>query len=133
MLRNVIKPLSVAVVACVLSACSTVDGLRPTDEGVTVYASGKSYDEVWKASVRAMSSNLAMVDSSKAQGVIKSEAPAGFATWGEVVGVFISPPSKDASVYTIHVVSNKRATYQVTGQDWAPSVAGRIKAELDID
>jgi hypothetical protein len=133
MLRVLMKQVSAVVVACAISACSTLDGVEPGNDGITVYASNKTYDEVWKASVRAMSSSLAIVDSNKAQGVIKSEAPAGFATWGEVVGVFVSPPSKNASIYTIRVVSKKRSSYQITGQNWAPSVAGRIKAELDIE
>ncbi|MNG21169.1 hypothetical protein D3C84_1055040 [compost metagenome] len=80
-----------------------------------------------------MSTNLAIVDIDKAQGVIKSEAPAGMGTWGEVVGLFITPTSKAERSYSIHVVSKKRSTFQITGQNWAPSVAARIKADLDVE
>lgn len=133
MLKYLPKAIAIVIIACAVSACSTIDGIEPGDEGITVDAKGKSYDEVWRASVRAMSTNLAIVESDKAQGVIKAEVPAGFATWGEVVGLFVSPASNAARSYSIHIVSKKRSTYQITGQNWAPSVAARIKAELDIE
>lgn len=116
-----------------ISACSTVEGLNPSDAGITIEASNKSYSEVWKSSVSAMSTNLAIVEMNKGTGVIKSEAPAGMATWGEVVGLFVTPVTPTAPIYSIRVVSKKRATYQITGQNWAPSVAARIQADLDSD
>lgn len=116
-----------------ISACSTVEGLHPSDTGITIEASNKSYSEVWKSSVNAMSTNLAIVEMNKGAGVIKSEAPAGMATWGEVVGLFVTPVTPTASIYSIRVVSKKRATYQITGQNWAPSVAARIQADLDSE
>jgi hypothetical protein len=61
------------------------------------------------------------------------EVPAGMATWGEVVGLFITPTNKLSDSYKIHIVSKTRSTYQLTGQNWAPSVAARIQAELDTE
>jgi hypothetical protein len=133
MIKKLLKATAIIVFICAVTACSTLDGIEPSDKGITIEAPNKSYDDVWKASVRAMSSGLAIVDVDKAKGVIKSEAPAGMGTWGEVVGVFISPASKSGSIYTIHVVSKKRSTYQITGQNWAPSIAARIKTDLDIE
>jgi hypothetical protein len=133
MIKNLLKPVAIGIIACVVSACSTLDGIEPSDKGITIDAKNKSYDEVWKSSVSAMSTNLAIVDIDKAQGVIKSEAPAGMGTWGEVVGLFITPTSKAERSYSIHVVSKKRSTFQITGQNWAPSVAARIKADLDVE
>ena len=120
--------------ACLgISACSTVEGLHPSDTGITIDVSNKTYNEVWKSSVGAMSTNLAIVEMDKGAGVIKSEAPAGMATWGEVVGLFISPVTPTAPNYSIRVVSKKRATYQITGQNWAPGVAARLQADLDSE
>jgi len=93
---------------------------------------GKSYDEIWKASVRAMSNGLIIVESDKASGVIKSEARAGMATWGEVIGLFIQPPHADAVTYEVEVVSKKRMQTQITGQNWEPSIIASVKAELGM-
>lgn len=123
----------IALIASGMTACSTIDGLQPTDKGITVAVENKSYAEVWRSSVNAMSTNLAIVDMDKSTGVIKSEAPAGMATWGEVVGLFITPTTKVADSYQIRVVSKTRATYQLTGQNWAPSVVARIQADLDTE
>jgi hypothetical protein len=127
------KALACGAVILSVSACSTVEGLQPSDTGITVNVSNKTYNEVWKSSVSAMSTNLAIVEMNKDAGVIKSEAPAGMATWGEVVGLFVTPVTPTAQSYSIRVVSKKRSTYQITGQNWAPSVAARIQADLDSE
>lgn len=115
-----------------LSACATVGDVTPGSGGSTFEVHGKSYDEVWKASVRAMSNGLTIVESDRTSGAIKSEARAGMATWGEVVGLFIRPTTAGAATYTVEVVSKKRMQTQISGQNWAPSVIANIKAELGI-
>jgi uncharacterized protein YceK len=126
------KKILIALFACLaLSGCATINTLQP-GEGISFDVHGKSYEEVWQASIRAMTTNLTLVSSDKTHGIIKSEAPAGFATWGEVVGVFITPTTPLSSTFTVEVVSEKRAKMQLTGQDWEPSVAARIKAELGL-
>ena len=90
-----------------ISGCATVGGLQSGSGGSTFEVYGKSYDEVWRASVHAMSSNLTIVESDKHSGTIKSEARAGMATWGEVVGLFIRPTSEGADKYTVEVLSKK--------------------------
>lgn len=133
MIRTFLK-VTIFSAACLgVSACSTIVGLQPTDNGVTVEVRNKTYNEVWKSSVSAMSSGLAIVEINKSSGVIKSEAPAGMATWGEVIGLFVTPVSPSADSYSIRIVSKKRSTYQITGQDWAPSIAARIRADLDAE
>ena len=52
------------------------------------------------------------------------------ATWGEVVGVFITPTTPNAHSYNVEVVSLKRSAMQITGQDWTRTVITGIKAEL---
>ena len=132
-MKRWLRAVGVCALGAGASACSTIDSLEPTDSGITLEVAHKPYAEVWKSSVNAMSTNLAIVEMDKRAGVIKSEAPAGMATWGEVVGLFISPATKTSDRYTIHIVSKTRSTYQITGQNWAPSVAARIQADLDIE
>jgi len=115
-----------------LAGCATVGGLAPGSGGSTFEVHGRSYDDVWKASVRAMSNGLTIVESDKASGVIKAEARAGMATWGEVVGLFVQPPNAGSSVYTVEVISKKRMQTQITGQNWEPSVIANVKAELGL-
>lgn len=115
-----------------LASCATVDSLHRGSGGSSFQVRGKTYDEVWKASVRSMSRSLTIVQSRKELGEIKAEARAGIATWGEVVGVFITPTRPGAAAYFVEVQSLKRAMGQITGQDWEESVKTSIKAELDM-
>lgn len=116
----------------VLIGCATTDSLQPGKVGSTkLTITGKTYDEVWKAAVKAMGNNLTIVEKSKESGYIKSEKGAGISTWGEVVGVFISPANKPADKYTVEVQSLKRHRLQVTGQDWTQSIVTAIETDLD--
>ena len=78
-----------------------------------------------------MSNNLTIVEKSKEFGFVKSEKGVGLATWGEVVGVFISPANKPAEKYQIEVQSYKRSRLQITGQDWTQSIVTAIETELE--
>lgn len=128
-----LRVLGLGLLVSSISACSTIGGLESSDGGITLEVTNKPYAEVWKSSVSAMSTNLAIVEINKSAGVIKSEAPAGLATWGEVVGLFITPPGRVSDSYKIHIVSKKRSKLQITGQDWAPSVAARLQADLGAE
>jgi hypothetical protein len=126
------KYFIVVLTSLTITGCATTDTLKPGNSGSTKFnVSGKSYDQVWKASVRAMSTNLTIVEKSKEQGYIKSEKGVGMATWGEVVGVFISPANKPAEKYQVEVQSFKRSRLQITGQDWTQTVVTNIETELD--
>lgn len=114
-----------------LAGCATVGSLRP-GSGSTFEVYDRSYDEIWKATVSVISRNLTIVESNKDGGAIKAEARAGIATWGEVVGVFITPISRGEKKYTVEVLSLKRSMGQITGQNWAPGIIAGIKAELNI-
>ena len=124
------KNILALLLVCVCSGCATIGTLEPGSGGSTFEVHGKSYDELWKASVRAMSNNLTIVESDRTAGNIKSEARAGMTTWGEVVGLFIRPMT--ANSYRVEVQSLKRSRVQITGQNWEPSVVANIKAELGI-
>lgn len=126
------RMFALVVATFFLASCATVDSLHRGGGGSSFQVRGKTYDEVWKASVRSMSRSLTIVQSRKEFGEIKAEARAGIATWGEVVGVFISPARPGATAYFVEVQSLKRAMGQITGQDWEESVKTSIKAELDM-
>jgi len=126
------KHLVVMLVICLCSGCATVSSLQPGAGGSTLEVRGKSFDEIWTASVRGMSNNLTIVENDKVTGTIKSEARAGMTTWGEVVGLFIRPTVPIADRYIVEVQSLKRSRMQITGQDHEPAVIAIIKAELGM-
>lgn len=121
----------IALALLTLSGCATIDTLQPSAGGSTFEVTNKSYTQVWKAATRAAATNLTIVEQSKEKGIIKSEKGVGMATWGEVVGIFITPPNVDAEKYTVQVQSFKRSRLQITGQDWTQTVIANIKNELE--
>jgi hypothetical protein len=124
--------LTAAMALAATAGCATVESIQPGAGGSTFEVRGKTYDQVWKAAVVAVSRSLTIVDSDKASGRIRAEKGAGMATWGEVAGVFIRPAAQDAAAYTVEVQSLKRYTIQITGQDWRATIIANIKAELDL-
>jgi hypothetical protein len=100
-------------------------------EGTSFTVQGHSYNEVWNAAVVAMTRQLTIVSQDKSTGEIRAEKGVGMATWGEVVGVFISPPNPSAKTFTISVDSKKRDTFQITGQDWTQNIIADMQAQLD--
>lgn len=116
----------------VFAGCATMSSLQPGAGGSILEVSGRAYEDVWHAAVVAISSNLAIVEIDKAGGYIKAEAPVGWTTWGEVVGVFIQPTDPTASSYRVEIHNLKRARHQITGQNWELTISARMKAELGI-
>ncbi len=123
--------LSALISAFVVVGCATSDSLGKGRGGSTFEVRAKSYDEVWKAAVRTASRSLTIVESNKEDGVLKAEKGAGMATWGEVVGIFITPSKNESTTYTVEIQSLKRATGQLTGQDWTMTMKSGILAELE--
>jgi len=119
------------VISIALPGCATISSLQPGRGGSSFQVLGKNYDEVWKAVVGTASRSLTVVESDKDKGVLKAEKRPGLTTWGEVVGVFIRPASRDAPIYTVEVQSIKRYRLQITGQDWTTTMISGIKAELN--
>lgn len=119
------------LVSLSLVGCATINTLQPGTGGSTFEVQGKSYDEIWKAVVRTASRSLTIVESNKEAGTLRAEKGAGMATWGEVVGIFVSPTTNGSTVYTVEVQSLKRSQVQITGQDWTSTMISGIKAELD--
>ena len=114
-----------------ISGCASMDSLKPGAGGSTFEVRDKNYDEIWKAVVRTASRSLTIVEIDKETGTLKGEKSAGLTTWGEVVGIFVRPTTKNAPVYTVEVQSLKRSMVQVTGQDWTSTIISGIKVELN--
>ncbi len=123
--------LSLLVIFPLLAAgCAGMDSLQP-GSGTKFDAPNKSFDEVWKAAITVVTRSLTIVESNKESGVIKAEKGVGVASWGEVVGVFITR-SSEGKGFRVEVLSKKRSQLQVTGQDWEQTIVEGMKAELGI-
>ncbi len=128
---EMMKTFGLMLLIGILGACATVEDLRP-GTGSVITIEGKTYEQIWKAAVKATNKNLTIVYNNKQRGEIRAEAAAKIASWGEVVGVFISPTTPKASKYTVEVVSQKRSKLQLTGQNWERSILASIQVELDL-
>lgn len=112
-----------------LSGCATIDSVKP-GAGPYFNVQGTSYSKVWTVSNSVLARQFNIVSTSRGEGSIKAEKAAGMTSWGEVVGVFITPAKEGAAEYKIEAVSLKRSTLQITGQNWENTILEGIKAEL---
>jgi hypothetical protein len=129
------KRLLSAIALTMLSGCAVMTvspgQLQPgSADGVTFKTTGQpTYDEVWKAALKAMATGMAIVESHKPSGTIKSRV--GAAPTGKVVAFFIRPTTPTAPEYTIELVSKTpQGLGQPARRNWEPSVVEDFKAAL---
>jgi hypothetical protein len=123
------KLLAVGVMLSLLAGCATIADVYP-GEGRSFHVHDKTYDQVWMAAVTVAGRNLTIVDREKEAGVIRAEKGIGPWTSGQVVGVFISPPSEESALYTVEVVSKERYKFQIGAKNWEQTIIEGMKAEL---
>lgn len=117
--------------AMTLFACSSTDSLQLSNGGgKSLSVSGRSYAQIWQAATVAMSNDMAIVESHRPSGVIKSRVVNG--TAGKVVGFFIRPTDEFAPHYTVTIVSRKPLQTEFVDRDWEPSVVEDFKAALSV-
>jgi hypothetical protein len=126
-----LRTLSILCLMFLCASCSTVNDLQ-RGGGTKFLVQNRSYDKIWQASILVVSRQLTIVETDKSTGTIKAEKGAGVTTWGEVVGVFISPDETDRHAFVVEVESLKRDSAQITGQDWTLTIIEGIKAELGV-
>ena len=122
-----------------VSACSSTSELGASGQSFTV--SGYSYDQVWDAAVAGtemaagdqaleVEKRLNISRSDKADGEIEASTGMSLLSWGELVGVFVTPPN-DAPSHEIKVDSLAKMKTNVFANNWEEEVSAAIKAELD--
>lgn len=126
--RRILSHAGYLFAALALTACVSPDSLQPNGGGANFTIRGKTYDQIWNAAIKAMSTDMQIVESHKPSGTIKSRV--GMAPSGKVVAFFIQPtgPAVD---YTITVVSKVPMQRDFEGRDWEPSVVEDFKAALN--
>src|SRR3990167_1717178 len=120
------KYIALGFLCCSVVGCATVGSLE-RGSGSKFIVKNVEYEKLWKAANRVVSQQLTIVQTSRDNGVIKAEKGAGLATWGEVVGVFITKSESASGEYTVEVQSLKRSRMQLTGQNWEQTIIQGMK------
>ena len=121
--------LKIALAVSLLSACSGPASLN-AQEGTSFTVQGHSYSEVWNAAVAATTRQLTILSQDPSAGEIRAEESVRTAQYGELVGVFISPPSPSATTFTVSVDSRARNAFQTSSHDWTQEIIADMKAQL---
>lgn len=124
-----------------LTACNSTSDLgNQYDGGKSITTSGHSYDEVWDTTLAVLNEShgdqsyevdrsIQIVEQNKETGTIKGNVGVGLWSWGEVVGVFITP-SYDAPVHKIEVQSRAKYKLSVHENDWSEDVLAELAKKL---
>jgi hypothetical protein len=114
-----------------LTGCASIDTIRPgSGDGSKFTVYRRSYDEIWNAAVSVAGQRLTLVETDKHTGMIKAEALD--TTFGEALGIFISPPRAGEKKYLVEVLSLLKNRPQIPGKDAEPQVIGEIKTKLAL-
>jgi len=119
------------LIALLLAGCSGMETVRPdTGEGSKFAVYRRSYDEIWDAAVSIAGQRLTLVEADKSTGTIKAEDLDG--TFGEMLGIFVSPPHDGEKRYIVEVLSLLKNRPQIPGKDAEPQIIAEIKNKLAI-
>lgn len=124
--------LQTVVASALLSAgCATLGGLEHVEgEGSVSYYRAEP-GPVFDASVIALSDlGLRIARFDEEAGHVAAEAGGGLWSYGEVIGVFVRPSSRDSDVCAVQVVSRKRLATNVLAKNWEADVLERVDAQL---
>ena len=128
------SPITIIMVTFIatlqMPGCANIDSIKPdTGEGSKVTIYRHSYDEIWNAAIDVVGSRLTIVKSDKSMGLIKAEAKES--TFGEAVGVFITPNTEGQNKYIVEVLALLKHRPQVPGQDSEPAIINALKSKLE--
>jgi hypothetical protein len=123
-----------------LTACGGTQDLGRGKTGKSMLVQGGTYDQVWNAALAAVretdgdqkleiEKHLTVTKEDKAAGVINASAGKSLHSWGEVVGVFISPTT-NAPQYTVEVESLAKIKVNITANNWEDELLAAIKKNL---
>jgi hypothetical protein len=128
---SLIKTILVTLIATLqMLGCANIDRIKPdTGEGSKVTIFRHSYDEIWDAANDVVGSRYTIVESDKSIGQIKAEAKED--TFGEIVGVFITPNTEGEKKYIVEVLTLLKNRPQIPNQDSEPVLISALKEKLN--
>lgn len=136
------KRIFVFAALMLVSACAGTQDLGKGKTGQSFAVRGASYDAIWNASLEAVreqtgdqklevEKNLTVQKADKAAGIITASTGMSLLSWGEVVGVYITPAA-DAPVHTIEVESRSKMQTNVFANNWEEEIIADIKRKLGV-
>lgn len=128
-MKHMIIIIGMVLSISLLSGCATIGSLQPR-EGAFFQVNDRTYEQVWESAIKVASRSWNIVETNKQGGIIKAERTTGITSGGEVVGIYISPPTQDSKTFTVEVVIKKQGQIQVTGHNWEKTIVEGMKAEL---
>lgn len=128
--------------ALLLTACAGSEDLAPGKTGKKITLSGGTYDQIWNASLASVKSahgtqalevekTLTVTTEDKAAGKIVAGTGMSVLSWGEVVGVWISPAA-DAPTHTVEVESRTKMQTNVFSNNWEDEIIAGIYKNLGM-
>ncbi len=122
--------LSLSLGGCAVMTVNEHELQPGSADAVSFRTKGRvTYDKVWAAATKAMSTDMRVVYSHKASGAIKSRVGADHT--GKVVALFITPTTDHAPEYRIELVSKKpMGLGQPERRNWEPSVVEDFQKAL---
>lgn len=123
-----------------VAACSSSNDLGSGKTGKAITVSGYTYNQVWNAAITAVKQekgdqslevekNLTISKEDKNAGVINASTGMSMLSWGEVVGVFISP-AHDAPSHRVEVESLSKMKTNVFANNWEDELLRSIQKNL---
>lgn len=137
---KLLHTLIVMVSLLALTACGTSGDLGRGKTGKSITVQGKTYDQIWDASLAAVKrtdgdqkleieKNLSITKEDKAQGEINASTGMSLLSWGEVVGIYITPPG-EAPQHRIEVESLSKLKTNVFANNWEDELLDAIQKNL---
>lgn len=134
------KIFSTILISTALVSCNSMSDLARNSGGQSINVSGYSYNQVWDASIATLKNekgsrsldidkDISIYSSDKSKGEIIANTGFGLASYGEVIGVFITPP-KNASSHKIEVQSKAKMATNVFANDWEGDILSGINKRL---
>jgi hypothetical protein len=129
--RKSTGPAIVALFALLaLAGCQSMADVTPGD-GKAATITGKTYDQVWAASVKVADEHFEIWKQDKAAGTITAERTVTMWGWGSWVGIYITPAASGAPNYRVEVVSRKKQKGNLGEQGWEGKTLRDIQDVLD--
>jgi hypothetical protein len=93
--------------------------VKPGD-GKYTYITGKTYEQVWAASIKVANEHFAIREQNSATGTITAERTMTSPTWGAGawIGIYITPPQPGADTYRVEVAAKKKLVTDLSEQSW---------------
>jgi len=127
--RGSVKLGPLGALVLLLAACATMADVKPGD-GHAVTIEGRAYGDIWNAAMKVADVHFDIRQSDRATGTILAERDIAFTSWGEWVGIFITPTTEGAPRYRVEVVNRTKSKMQITGQGWEHKVTRDIEDVL---